>query len=325
MWKRLFILIPISIIILNVLPPASVMAQDQLVKNGTFSGGLSYWSTGVISQGGYSGYPKIGVQNNFQGDPSLYIDAPGGADGYAEQTITIPNSNNVALQFYTWGNHDPVTITVSVRAGGSETVLDRFDPSCKIDKGCRSPQFKSYNITSFSGQTIILRLRVASSYGTGTFGWFDDVQILATRVPEPSRCSGIWDVWGLGGVSPSYELGATISGSLSYKISNNWDSPGAIGQVLVGIIDQSGKPYNVTCIYDGNPRTCPDYTSGTGSFSLTAPSSPGTYKLIAAMDRHYSCSNAKGNFPNQGDKKHLATIEIRTQKCTLSTYVGIYA
>jgi hypothetical protein len=137
-------------------------------------------------------------------------------------------------------------------------------------------------------------------------------------------CSGIWDVGNFSSTNSQYEPGTSLNGSLSYKISNNSNSPGTLAQVLVGIVDSSSRSYGVTCIYDGNPRTCPDYTSGTERFNLTAPSAPGTYWLVAAMDRHYSCSNASSNFPNQGDKKILTTFEISggTKKYPLSAYVS---
>jgi len=183
--RRLVVgIVLISILVTTMFVPVTVNAQEQLVKNGTFSNGLNSWRTGVISSSG--GYPIITVHENFQGDQSLYIDAPGGTDGYIEQTVSIPKSSNVVLMFHTWGNQDSVTITVSIiDDAGRQNVLDKYDPSCKIDKGCRTPAFKRYDITSYNGQTIKLRLRVSSNYNTGTFGWFDDVQILATTAPDP--------------------------------------------------------------------------------------------------------------------------------------------
>ena len=149
------------------------------------------------------------------------------------------------------------------------------------------------------------------SHAAAQFPIQGDQEHLATiEVDGEQPCVGEWDVWGLSGVSSRYSPGASISGSLSYKISNNSDSPGAVAQVLVGLVDDYGHPIDVTCIYDGNPRTCPDYTTGSGHFILTAPSNPGSYRLIAAMDRHYSCSHAKSNFPNQGDQERLTTISV---------------
>jgi hypothetical protein len=127
--------------------------------------------------------------------------------------------------------------------------------------------------------------------------------------PTP-QCSRNWNAGSASGVSSTYQPGQTVSGSFSYQLNNSTSEPGVIQQILVGIVDQSGQSYGVSCAYDGTPAVCPDSTSGSYSFSFSAPSNPGNYSVIAALDMHYGCSQAMGQFPSQGNKKQLATITV---------------
>jgi hypothetical protein len=67
---------------------------------------------------------------------------------------------------------------------------------------------------------------------------------------------------------------------------------------LIGIIDLQNKVIDVKCVYNGVPKACPAWTTGTASFSLKTPVTPGNYKVIAADYYEYSCSDALNKFPS---------------------------
>ncbi|MCJ7655531.1 MAG: hypothetical protein MUO97_09605, partial [Dehalococcoidia bacterium] len=119
-----------------------------------------------------------------------------------------------------------------------------------------------------------------------------------------------WDVLSISGIKTNYQLGETISGNVSFKINNPSDCPSCIQQILVGIVDSQNKVIDVKCVYDGIPKVCPQWTTGTVSVSWENPSSPGTYRILATQDANYSCLDAKLNFRPNESYKNIATIII---------------
>jgi len=313
----------------------------KISNNSDAPGALAQVLVGIVDQSGRS----YGVTCIYDGNPRTCPDVTSGTGSFNLTAPTSPGTyyliaamdrhyscSNARAQFPIQGdkkqlaafqvNGEPPTPPEICKIDTSQIVRLNISPSGSgevsfspgsFQRPCKGYYSMAYTITltatAYSGYVFDhWEGDARGSNSTTTISGKESYSV--TAVFTPRQCSGIWDVWGLSGVSSRYNPGAAISGSLSYKISNNSDAPGALAQVLVGIVDQSGRSHGVTCIYDGNPRTCPDSTSGTGKFSLTAPSSPGTYSLVAAMDRHYSCSNAKANFPNQGDKKQLASLLV---------------
>ncbi|MCJ7653786.1 MAG: restriction endonuclease [Dehalococcoidia bacterium] len=119
-----------------------------------------------------------------------------------------------------------------------------------------------------------------------------------------------WDVWGISGIKTNYQLGETISGSISFKINNPSYCPGCVQQILVGLVDSQNRVIDVKCIYDGRPKVCPEWTIDTVNVSWENPASPGTYRLLATQDANYSCSDAKPNFRPNESYKNIATITV---------------
>jgi len=137
---------------------------------------------------------------------------------------------------------------------------------------------------------------------------------------------GNWDVYSLSGVKASYESGETISATVNYKLNNPSHCPACIQQIVVGLVDQQGnRVVVVPCIYSGIPKVEPNWTTGRESFSLTAPSTPGTYKLLAVNAYEYRCSAAQAKFPTQTRKKELATIRVRKQVPLVAEAGGPYS
>jgi hypothetical protein len=110
-------------------------------------------------------------------------------------------------------------------------------------------------------------------------------------------CDWNWDILSISDIKTNYQSGEIISGSISFRLHNAANSS-AIQQLLIGIIDSQNKVIDVKCIYNGVPKTCPAWTTGTASFSLKAPVTPGNYKVIAADYFEYSCSDAINKFPS---------------------------
>jgi hypothetical protein len=117
--------------------------------------------------------------------PFLSIDVPGGADGYVQQQLTVPKKPG-HLTFRTWGNLDPVQVTISivtVRDKLVHKVLTYSPPSLQgMTTSCsgRTPVTKSISVSAFAGQKIDLRVQATSSEGNGTIADFDNFALLAS-------------------------------------------------------------------------------------------------------------------------------------------------
>ncbi len=134
--------------------------------------------------------------------------------------------------------------------------------------------------------------------------------ITTNIVVADNPCPNSWNIT-LQGLKSTYTRGETINVSASYSIRNHSLSPGTIQQILVGIIDENRQVYDVTCLYNGSANVCPQETTGNANFTLTCPSSPGTYQILASNYQLYSCEDAKRIFPkNPASDKVMATIQV---------------
>jgi fibronectin type 3 domain-containing protein len=161
---------------------AGLGSAAPIVQNGEFGSGFNGWTTVAVSSGSYgSPFPKIEIHYDFGGsNPSAALDTPGGADAYLEQSIALPAAASAQLTFVTWGHNQAVTVTVSLfDQNGTNHVLGQFDPTCKIDSGCTSVESKSYDVSSYLGQTVTLRFRCTASGGLGTIADFDNITVTA--------------------------------------------------------------------------------------------------------------------------------------------------
>ncbi len=156
-----------------------------VLSNGDFSNGLSCWTQYTIAPGAFSGFPHYTTSSTdfclaSTTNPFASIDVPGGADGTLNQTFTVP-TGTPTLYMYTWGNLDPVTVTVSVQyADANPVVLGTFTPPtlANSEYSCTPgavPVIESFNMTAYAGLPVTLTIGATSNGSDGTLVQFDDI------------------------------------------------------------------------------------------------------------------------------------------------------
>lgn len=200
---------------LTVSGSASVnVDQGNSVLNGDFSNGLANWTTvRAVSSGIGAEYPIFGVATNTsasnacvptetRNNPSLRIEAPFGANGYVAQRITVPG-RGTRLSFLSWGwegynqqlqYSGLVDAYVSIVDNNSVVhALETYTPPPMFIPGSGSapdactgdvPVLKSYDLSTFAGQKVELRLGVTSENCCGADGFFDEVQVTTLPLQE---------------------------------------------------------------------------------------------------------------------------------------------
>jgi hypothetical protein len=180
-----------SLLLVPISHHALVVGQN-LLQNGDFNDGLAHWNPGILDPGSVTGYPKWGTRvYQFRGDPSAFLDAPGGAFAFLDSDFFLLPHPGI-LTATMWGNHDPVVLGVQVRIEtGPIYVLDSFDPP-KTEFG-QNPVTREYTLgPELVGKSIAIRLLCRSEpvYFVGTFCNFDDVSVtsesVATSTAGPS-------------------------------------------------------------------------------------------------------------------------------------------
>ena len=86
-----------------------------------------------------------------------------------------------------------------------------------------------------------------------------------------------------GPITTPVEQGSTINVTLDYHIFDD-GCPGCIDQIQVGFTNLPPS----SCVYNGVPGPFPG-VSGTASFTITAPTEPGTYHLGFDRSQALSC------------------------------------
>lgn len=167
---------------------APANAESNAVQNGEFVGSLEGWSTVVVSEGSFAGYPHIKSATGVPCDAALSaqtflsMDVPGGADGYVQQQITVPSSSP-PLTFLAWGNLEPVQVTIDAVSGSNVTELLRITPpalqSGPDGETCTGavPAHESVNLAAFAGQTVGLRVEATSVGFNGTLTGLTDFSL----------------------------------------------------------------------------------------------------------------------------------------------------
>lgn len=160
--------------------------QEPSLQNGDFSQNLSFWNV-VNVRGGrvaISSEVSFGCLPSQTGNPFVYLDVYSNQDAYIEQRFKVP-ANASTLSLRVWNSLDPVVATISLNS----TILEQFTPpslqKLRDPRDLRSvictgnsPVTRSYNISSFRGQTVTLRLRANNAPGiNGTILIFDDVKV----------------------------------------------------------------------------------------------------------------------------------------------------
>jgi len=131
-------------------------------------------------------------------------------------------------------------------------------------------------------------------------------------------CPERWETT-LQGLKDTYKPGDNIDFTVNYLTRNPSDCSACRQQIIVGMINSSGKVIYVSCVYDGSPQTCPKETSGTGKISWKAPSDVGSYQILAANDYQNSCEGAKANFRVKSSNRLLSTIQVSTSSSAASS------
>ncbi|MBM3189808.1 MAG: hypothetical protein FJZ90_13915, partial [Chloroflexi bacterium] len=111
------------------------------------------------------------------------------------------------------------------------------------------------------------------------------------------------------GTSITVSPGEAVRLQYSYQVWNGTDVPGAILQVLAGLVQGSWKQVIDDCAYNGIAAVCPNKTSGSFDHTFSAPAIPGTYNLVIDLGAEYSCEGAKSRFPSE-DSQTVGTIEV---------------
>ncbi|MHB8084702.1 MAG: GIY-YIG nuclease family protein [Dehalococcoidia bacterium] len=144
-----------------------------------------------------------------------------------------------------------------------------------------------------------------------TFLFLLSLNLITTNmVVAANPCLNSWNVT-VQGINSSYKPGETISGTATYSIRNDVNCPACVQQILVGIIDENRQAYDVTCIYDSTPNSCPSETTGSAILSLKSPPNPGTYQILASNYLQNSGAVAKALFPrNPSSDRVIATIQV---------------
>ncbi|MGZ3183629.1 MAG: CehA/McbA family metallohydrolase [Telluria sp.] len=159
---------------------SNTVTQTQLITNGGFESGTSPWtqSTGVIT--------NDTTQAAHGGSYYAWLDGYGTTHtDYVSQSITIPSTATKAtLTFYLKVLSDETTTTsaydtlkVTIR-NSSNTVLSTLATYSNLNKGTSYVQ-KSFDITSYKGQTVRVDFEGVEDSSNATSFLIDDVSVLS--------------------------------------------------------------------------------------------------------------------------------------------------
>lgn len=126
------------------------------------------------------------------------------------------------------------------------------------------------------------------SAGQSAYGFFVDKVSLSGKGPVVV-------------VSP----GTVINGTATYQ---GWNNPGCAGcrmQIVYGIAGAYSG-----CLYDYSPGAWPGAT-GSGAIKVTAPSTPGTYKVEVSYTLQTSCANGVAVAPMGHGTAAIATVVVK--------------
>jgi pimeloyl-ACP methyl ester carboxylesterase len=177
-------------LVLAMLAAVPASAAESVIKNGDFSSGLANWPATTVSEGSFSGYPKIFTETGvpcappaISGKAHVHIDVPGGADGYIEQLVKVP-ANPGALSFLVWGALDPVTVTISAVSEGSATPLLSFVPPSLEGPAAHecsgnAPEALSADLKPYAGKEVGLRVEATAGGFDGTIVGLTDFSLAA--------------------------------------------------------------------------------------------------------------------------------------------------
>ena len=168
-------------------------ASANVIFNGSFGSGLRGWLTKAVARGREPGYPHVMMLTTPR-EPLLKCDraqrhhhflqlnVPAGASGYVEQGIIVPIRPG-RLTFRTWGQLEPVTVTVSMVSGPfvhrllsyTPPLLEASPATCSGKK----PIAESLDVARYAGQAVGLRIQAGSQGLNGAIADFDSFVLTA--------------------------------------------------------------------------------------------------------------------------------------------------
>ncbi len=107
-----------------------------------------------------------------------------------------------------------------------------------------------------------------------------------------------------GAITSPVEAGSTITVALDYNIVDP-GCPGCIDQIQVGFSHTAPTD----CVYSGIPGVAG--VSGSGSTTLTAPSTPGTYYIGVDRSQAFSCPAGWWNGAPSNTNRWIGAITVR--------------
>ncbi len=108
-----------------------------------------------------------------------------------------------------------------------------------------------------------------------------------------------------GGNSITVAPGTVINVGGDYSVSNPSFCPTCIQQLIIGI-----DTVAATCIYDGIPDVCPNYTAGVITTTVTAPADTGVYTMYVNNPFNFSCTLSDYAGANGNLAMAVATITV---------------
>lgn len=174
--------------------PARSALADNLVVNGDFSDGFTGWTKVVLAFN-----PVIEIlpsswcsAHQNSNNPAASFNVWSRKKGAIRQQIDLPPNRPYELTFREWGQLDATTVNVIIFDEQSiphlidtfvaeRTILDYTFPGPVFQCTGNGQVTKSYDISQFAGQTIVLSFDATSTGFDGTFALIDDVTIEGNR------------------------------------------------------------------------------------------------------------------------------------------------
>lgn len=162
-------------------------AEANVIYNPSFGSGLRGWLAKVVARGRLPGYPHVlmlttprepllkcdRAQRNHH---FLQLNVPAGASAYVEQNVIVPVTPG-RLTFRSWGQLEPVHVTVSVVSGPFVHPLLSYTPPLLETSASRcsgrSPISTSLSMARYAGQAVGLRVQASSQGLIGAIADFD--------------------------------------------------------------------------------------------------------------------------------------------------------
>jgi hypothetical protein len=270
----LYLFVPLSL-------PTYLMAQTELITNGGFESGSSGWilSTNFYADSRFS-YPHTGTGYAYLSNPD---GTPGNnLYGTMYQAVTIPPLTTTATLTF-WYNitsqetgttaFDFLYVTIRNLAGDILSTVEMYSNLNK-DPAPGNPYYhqKSFDMTSYKGQTVRLDFLGSTDASLPTTFRIDDVSILAVMA-QPILS-----------VTPDNRDVPSTSGSTTFNVANNgtgtmdWTASVTSGSSWLSI-SSGGSGTNsgtITVAYTQNS----EITQRIGTITVTAPGATGSPKSV---------------------------------------------